>query len=156
MLSRSAEKLSLNCTASTQQDVRSKLDECSLLGCDPLCVKLPFFPDLHTETSRSWKQPYSAWLINAAAADFTRIAGSVEQGYAGIPSGGYIGCVSFPVCGFLLELSACFAIQTLQDYLCPGRQVLCGYRFSIAHNVCVTSLLGRRPQGFGQESWSDL
>ncbi len=47
---------------------------------------LPFFPDLHHEVSRSWKQPFSSRLTNAAAADFTSLVGSVEQGYAVVPA----------------------------------------------------------------------
>ncbi len=47
----------------------------------PARRKLPFFPDLHHEISRSWKQPFSSRLTNAAATDFTNLVGSVEQGY---------------------------------------------------------------------------
>ncbi len=47
--------------------------------------KLPFFSDLHREISSSWKQPYSSRLTNAAAADFTNLVGSVEQGYTAMP-----------------------------------------------------------------------
>ncbi len=47
--------------------------------------KLPFFGDLHQEISRSWKQPFSSRLTNAAAADFTNLVGSVEQGYTAMP-----------------------------------------------------------------------
>lgn len=146
MLSHTAEMISLDCPASTQHNEHSKLDECVFSGCDPylLCVWLPFFPDLHTEILRSWRPLYSVSLINAVASDFTSIAGSVEPGYAGIPGGGYISCVSFPIRCILLELSACFAIQTLQDYLCPGEQVL-----HCNHDVRVTSLPGRLLQGFG-------
>ncbi len=43
--------------------------------------KLPFFSDLHQEICKSWKQPFSSRLTNAAAADFTNLVGSVEQGY---------------------------------------------------------------------------
>ncbi len=47
--------------------------------------KLTFFGDLHQEISRSWKQPFSSRLTNAAAADFTNLVGSVEQGYTAMP-----------------------------------------------------------------------
>ncbi len=47
--------------------------------------KLPFFSDLHREISSSWKQPFSSRLTNAAAADFTNLVGSVEQGYTAMP-----------------------------------------------------------------------
>ncbi len=48
--------------------------------------KLPFFGDLHQEISRSWKQPFSSLLTNTAAADFTNLVGSVEQGYTAMTS----------------------------------------------------------------------
>ncbi len=48
--------------------------------------KLPFFPDLHHKISRSWKQPFSSRLTNAAAADFSNLVGSVERGYAAVPA----------------------------------------------------------------------
>ncbi len=44
-----------------------------------------FFSDLHREISSSWKQPFSSRLTNAAAADFTNLVGSVEQGYTAMP-----------------------------------------------------------------------
>ncbi len=47
--------------------------------------RLPFFGDLHQEISRSWKQPFSSRLTNTAAADFTNLVGSVEQGYTAMP-----------------------------------------------------------------------
>ncbi len=47
--------------------------------------KWPFFSNLHHEISRSWKQPFSFRLTNAAAADFTNLMGSVEQGYTAFP-----------------------------------------------------------------------
>ena len=43
-------------------------------------LRTPFFSDLHCEISRPWRQPFSAQLTNAAAADFTNLVGSVEQG----------------------------------------------------------------------------
>ncbi len=46
--------------------------------------KLSFFSDLHREISSSWKQPFSSRLTNAAAADFTNLVGSVEQGYTAL------------------------------------------------------------------------
>ncbi len=64
----------------------SKLDEQFLSGPNsrPERRKLPFFSDLHQEISRFWKQPFSSRLTNAAAADFTNLVGSVEQGYTTI------------------------------------------------------------------------
>ncbi len=65
----------------------SKLDERFLIGAHSKSErrKLPFFSDLHREISSSWKQPFSSRLTNAAAADFTNLVGSVEQGYTAMP-----------------------------------------------------------------------
>ncbi len=65
----------------------SKLDERFLSGAHskPERRKLPFFSDLHRGISSSWKQPFSSRLTNAAAADFTNLVGSVEQGYTAMP-----------------------------------------------------------------------
>ncbi len=65
----------------------SKLDERFLSSSNSKSErrKLPFFDDLHQEISRYWKQPFSSRLTNAAAADFTNLVGSVEQGYTAMP-----------------------------------------------------------------------
>ncbi len=83
MLSRATEKLALDWPDEPRESRASKLDERFLSGPNskPEWRKLPFFSDLHQEISRSWKQPFSSRLTNAAAADFTNLVGSVEQGY---------------------------------------------------------------------------
>ncbi len=87
MLSRDTEKLSLDWPDEPRESQVSKLDEWYLSGPNsrPERRKLPFFSDLHQEISRSWKQPFSSRLTNAAAADFTNLVGSMEQGYTAIP-----------------------------------------------------------------------
>ncbi len=82
MLSRATEKLALDWPDEPRESRASKLDERFLSGANskPERRKLPFFGDLHQEISRSWKQPFSSHLTNAAAADFTNLVGSVEQG----------------------------------------------------------------------------
>ncbi len=87
VLARATEKLSLDWPDETCKSQSSKLDERFLSGSGsrPARRMLPFFPDLHHEISRSWKQPFSSRLTNAAAADFTNLIGSVEQGYAAVP-----------------------------------------------------------------------
>ncbi len=87
VLSRATEKLSLDWPDEPRESQASKLDERFLSGPNsrPERRKLPFFSDLHQEISRSWKQPFSSHLTYAAAADFTNLVGSVEQGYAAIP-----------------------------------------------------------------------
>ncbi len=87
VLSRPTEKLSLDWLDEPRESQASKLDEQFLSGPNsrPERRKLTFFSDLHQEISRSWKQPFSSRLTNAAAADFTNLVGSVEQGYTAIP-----------------------------------------------------------------------
>ncbi len=81
------EKLVLDWPDEPHESRASKLDERFLSGANskPERRKLPFFSDLHQEISRSWKQPFSSRLTNAAAADFTNLVGSVEQGYTAMP-----------------------------------------------------------------------
>ncbi len=87
MLSRTIEKLALNWPDEPRESQASKLDERFLSGPNsrPEWRKLPFFSDLHQELSRSWKQPFSSRITNAAAADFTILVSSVEQGYTAMP-----------------------------------------------------------------------
>ncbi len=47
--------------------------------------KLPLFHNMLHEIFRSWKQPFFSILTNVAAADFTNLICSVEQGYAAVP-----------------------------------------------------------------------
>ncbi len=87
MLSSATEKLSLDWPDEPRESQASKLDErfLSRMNFRPERRKLPFFSDLHQEICKSWKQPFSSRLTNAAAADFTNLVGSVEQGLAAIP-----------------------------------------------------------------------
>ncbi|KAK9967694.1 hypothetical protein ABG768_002073, partial [Culter alburnus] len=81
VLSHATEKLVIDWPDEPRESQSSKLDERFLSGPNsrPVRRKLPFFSDLHSEISRSWKQPFSARLTNAAAADFTNLVSSVEQ-----------------------------------------------------------------------------
>ncbi len=87
VLSRTTEKLALDWPDEPRESRASKLDDRFLIGAHskPERRKLPFFSDLHREISSSWKQPFSSRLTNAAAADFTNLVGSVEQGYTAMP-----------------------------------------------------------------------
>ncbi len=87
VLLRATEKLSLDWPDEPRESRASKLDECFLIGAHSKLErrKLPFFSDLHREISSSWKQTFSSRLTNAAAADFTNLVGSVEQGYTAMP-----------------------------------------------------------------------
>ncbi len=87
VLSCTTEKLALDWLDEPRESRALKLDERFLSSANskPERRKLPFFSDLHQEISRSWKQPFSSCLTNAAAADFTNLVGSVEQGYTAMP-----------------------------------------------------------------------
>ncbi len=87
VLSRTTEKLSLDWPNEPRESQLLRLDERFLSGPNsrPEWRKLPFFSDLHHEITRFWKQPFSSRLDNTAAADFTNLVGSVEQGYTAIP-----------------------------------------------------------------------
>ncbi len=88
VLSRATEKLTLDWPDEPRESRASKLDERFLSGAHskPERRKLPFFSDLHREISNSWKQPFSSCLTNAAfRSDFTKLVGSVEQGYTAMP-----------------------------------------------------------------------
>ncbi len=86
VLSRATEKLALDWPNEPRESRASKLDKRFLSGPNskPEWRKLPFFGDLH-QISRSWKQPFSSRLTNAAVADFTNLVGSVKQGYTAMP-----------------------------------------------------------------------
>ncbi len=71
MLSRATEKLALDWPDEPRKSRASKLDERFLSGA-------------HSKPERR-KQPFSSRLTNAAAADFTNLVGSVEQGYTAMP-----------------------------------------------------------------------
>ncbi|MGL5643640.1 MAG: hypothetical protein ACRCW3_02595, partial [Metamycoplasmataceae bacterium] len=88
MLTRATEKLAIDWPDEPRESQASKLDERFLSGASSRQPrrKLPFFSDLHNEIAKSWKQPFSSRLTNAAAADFTNLVGSVEHGYAAIPA----------------------------------------------------------------------
>ncbi len=103
---RAIEKLALDWPDEPRESRASKLDERFLSGAHskPERRNLPFFSDLHQEISRSWKQPFSSRLTNAAAADFTNLVGSVEQGYTAMHGRGYFGLPSFTLFGAFLEV----------------------------------------------------
>ncbi len=65
VVTRVVAKLNINWPADDQtEEQRSKLDERFLRSKSlPLRRSLPFFPDLHTEVSRSWKRPFSSRLF---------------------------------------------------------------------------------------------
>ncbi len=69
-----------------QERPKSKLDERFLHPKSlPPRRGLPFFPDLHTEVSRSWDKPYSARLFSPNVSHYSNVVGLNERGYGKIP-----------------------------------------------------------------------
>ncbi|MGL4355807.1 MAG: hypothetical protein ACRCTP_18420, partial [Aeromonas popoffii] len=70
-----------------QQEIKSvsKLDERFLKKrLQPQRRGLPFFPDLHTEVSKSWKKPYSS-RISSTSSSFSVVLGARDKGYGMMP-----------------------------------------------------------------------
>ncbi|KAI2657343.1 Transposon Ty3-G Gag-Pol polyprotein [Labeo rohita] len=65
---------------------KSKLDERFLRSRPPPAhPSLPFFPDLHTEVSRSWNSLFSSRLFIPASYNYGYVAGLDERGYRAMP-----------------------------------------------------------------------
>ncbi len=100
VVTRAVAKLNIDWPADDQTEKqRSKLDERFLRSKSlPLLRSLPFFSDLHTEVSRSWKNPFSSRLFIPASDYHGNVAGLSECGYRTMPQ----------------------VEQTLAGYLSPG------------------------------------
>lgn len=55
------------------------------MGVQTPCLHLPFFPYLHTEVLRSWKNPYSALVDTQRSSTYSMVVGTCEQGYGPMP-----------------------------------------------------------------------
>ncbi|XP_073720453.1 uncharacterized protein [Misgurnus anguillicaudatus] len=80
-------RLKLDWPAETQSArPQSMLDERFLKQkSQPSRRNMPFFPDLHSELSRSWKAPYSARVHTPHATMYSNIVGMGEHGYLTMP-----------------------------------------------------------------------
>ncbi len=87
VITRAAAKLSLDWSAERPvEPQRGKLDERFLrFQTAPPHRSLPFFPDLHTEVSRSWGKPFSARLFVPLSDYYGNVAGTNERGYRAMP-----------------------------------------------------------------------
>ncbi|KAI2649150.1 Retrovirus-related Pol polyprotein from transposon 17.6 [Labeo rohita] len=87
VVTRAVAKLNIDWPAEKQAEPqRSKLDERFLCNRPPPSHRsLPFFPDLHTEVSRSWGKPFSARLFVPASDYYGNVVGTTERGYRAIP-----------------------------------------------------------------------
>ncbi|KAL1269008.1 hypothetical protein QQF64_031297 [Cirrhinus molitorella] len=88
VVTRAVAKLNIDWPAE-QQDVRpkSKLDERFLRTQSQLSRRgLPFFPDLHTEVSRSWEKPFSSRIFSPTVSTYSNVVGLSEKGYGAVPT----------------------------------------------------------------------
>ncbi|KAI2646068.1 Transposon Ty3-G Gag-Pol polyprotein [Labeo rohita] len=77
---RAVAKLNIDWPAEPQvEPQKSKLDERFLQEISP------FFPDLHTEVSRSWNSPFSSRLFIPASYNYGYVTGLDERGYRAMP-----------------------------------------------------------------------
>ncbi len=88
VMSRAVAKLNIDRPAEKdqQEHPKSKLDE-RFLNPKSLPPRrgLPFFPDLHTEVSRSWDKPFSARLFSPNVSHYSNVVGLNEHSYGKIP-----------------------------------------------------------------------
>ena len=87
VVTRAVAKLNIDWPAEVQEaTVKSKLDERFLQPrSQPLRRSLPFFPDLHTEVSRSWGKPFSSRVSGPNIHIYADIMGAREEGYGMMP-----------------------------------------------------------------------
>ncbi|KAI2668352.1 Transposon Ty3-G Gag-Pol polyprotein [Labeo rohita] len=87
VVTRAVAKLSIDWPAEPLvEPQKSKLDERFLRSRPPPARRsLPFFPDLHTEVSRSWNTPFSSRLFIPASYNYGYVAGLDERGYRAMP-----------------------------------------------------------------------
>jgi hypothetical protein len=87
VITRAAAKLVIDWPAEcTVEPRRGKLDERFLrFQTSPPHRSLPFFPDLHTEVSRSWGKPFSARLFAPPHGFHGRVLGAGQRGYGAMP-----------------------------------------------------------------------
>ncbi|ROL52327.1 hypothetical protein DPX16_18695 [Anabarilius grahami] len=88
VLSRAVARLNIDWPAEKQeQAVKSKLDERFLpsRSAQPPRRALPFFPDLHTEVSRSWKRPVSTRVFTPQTSVYSNVVGLKKHGYGALP-----------------------------------------------------------------------
>ncbi|CAM4608253.1 unnamed protein product [Leuciscus chuanchicus] len=87
VVTRAVGKLNIEWPPDKQEATKkSMLDERFLQARpQPSRRSLPFFPDLHTEVSRSWNKPLSSRLSSPNVHIYSSIVGSKEKGYGTMP-----------------------------------------------------------------------
>ncbi|MCI4377585.1 hypothetical protein PGIGA_G00205140 [Pangasianodon gigas] len=87
VVTRAVAKLNIDWPAESRPELQcSRLDEHFLRSRPPPPPRsLPFFPDLHTEVSRSWNRPFSARLFSPTSSHYANVAGLDYSGYRAMP-----------------------------------------------------------------------
>ncbi|KAI2649255.1 Transposon Ty3-G Gag-Pol polyprotein [Labeo rohita] len=87
VVTRAVDKLKIDWPAEVKATPqRSKLDERFLRSKPPPPMRsLPFFPDLHSEISRSWERPFSARLFVPTSDYYGNVVGLDERPYKAMP-----------------------------------------------------------------------
>ncbi len=87
VMTRAVAKLNISWPAEEHAEPQiSKLDEHFLRAKrSPPTRSLPFFPDLHTEVSRSWASPFSAGLFVPSSDYYGNVGGLKQRGYRAMP-----------------------------------------------------------------------
>ncbi len=87
VMSRAVAKLNISWPAEEHAEPQTnKLDERFLRAKrSPPTRSLPFFPDLHTEVSRSWASPFSAHLFVLSSDYYGNVGGLKQCGYRAMP-----------------------------------------------------------------------
>ncbi len=87
VMTRAVAKLNISWPAEEHAEPQtSKLDERFLRAKrSPPTRSLPFFPDLHTEVSRSWASPFLARLFVPSSDYYGNVGGLKQRGYRAMP-----------------------------------------------------------------------
>ena len=124
---------------------KSKLDERFLRSRPPPPRRsLPFFPDLHTEVSRSWAKPFSSRLFVPASNYYGNVAQLDEYGYKSMPGRTDARELSVSRRGIIIK-GAGLAFQAAANYISADWQGVRGSRsgwLMSAYDVCVTGIPG--------------
>ncbi len=87
VVTQAVSKLNIEWPTEKQAELKkSKLDERFLWSkLPPARQSLPFFPNLHTDVSRLWAQPFLARIYNPGSSHYANVVGLNDHGYRTIP-----------------------------------------------------------------------
>ncbi|XP_060741844.1 uncharacterized protein LOC132856323 [Tachysurus vachellii] len=128
VVSRAVGRLNLDWPEEEVSVARSKLDDRFLTSGrrPPARRRLPFFPDLHAEVSRSWKNPFAARVFSPAMSDYSAIIGLESHGYGAMPR------VEETLAGYLSPASPAWRRPALPSKPCRTTSALVGKAYTAA------------------------